>query len=133
MHRVDNSKYLLFLEFSKDLKSLIPVNDEIVKILTLALGEAKKGCSGYSDLKDTDSHFTEGCAYKGVHYTDCGAHSSNCDYLLPNGMITNSLAPYYLMWYREHIPESELDKIAELEKYYGKAIAPGSVKAKNKW
>lgn len=129
MHREDNSKYLLYLEFKKELKSPVPIDDELVKILTLAIGEAKKGTSRYSDPQDQGT-FVDGNAFRGSHRTDCGMMSSNCDYQLSNGMITNSLAPYYLMWYREHIPESELDKLAELERHYGKSV---QYKAKNMW
>jgi hypothetical protein len=33
-------------------------------------------------------------------------------------MITNSLAPFYLKWYRYSIPENDMKKIEELKKYY---------------
>ena len=35
-----------------------------------------------------------------------------------NGMITNSLAPFYLKWYRFSIPESEMMKVKELQDFY---------------
>jgi hypothetical protein len=50
--------------------------------------------------------------------TECGERSSNKDYLLENGMITNSLASFYLRWYRFDIPEIEMNKVHELVKFY---------------
>jgi hypothetical protein len=47
----------------------------------------------------------------GVHTTKCGKHSDNFDWILPNGVITNSLCKYYVRFYRAYIPESEIVKI----------------------
>lgn len=33
-------------------------------------------------------------------------------------MITNSLAPFYVQWYRYSIPESDMRKLNELKKFY---------------
>jgi len=119
MNRVDDSKYLLYLEFDKKDKREKPFNDEIVKLMYMALADAKEGTSKYSDPKDKGT-FDSGDAYLGVFTAADGARSTNCDYLLINGMITNSLAPYYLLWYRDVIPESEMEKVLQLEIAYGK-------------
>jgi hypothetical protein len=63
--------------------------------------------------------FRGGSGYKGTHRTECGERSSNTDHLLENGMITNSLAPFYLKWYRYSIPETEMKKVLQLKEFYG--------------
>ena len=117
MHREDNSKYLLFIEPKASEKLKEPINDDLTKMMEMALSKAKEGVSGYSTISDKGK-FREHCAYKGTHHTECGQRSSNCDYLLENGMIANSLAPFYLKWYRYSIPETEMEKVLELEKFY---------------
>ncbi len=52
--------------------------------------------------------------YKGFHITRCGIFSDNDDWLLPNGMITNSLCVYYIRYYRNFIPECEIEKINDI-------------------
>lgn len=134
MHREDNSKYLLYIEPSANDKVKEPINDELVQIMELALSKAKVGTASYSKLEDMGDgyefewnnqkrlvpSFREGGAYKGFHGTQCGERSSNRDYLLENGMITNSLAPFYLKWYRYSIPESEMKKVEQLINFYKK-------------
>lgn len=115
MHREDNSKYLLYIEPTKDQKSAEPNEDGLADILENLIKTAKSGAAWYRSLDD-EGTFNEGNAYRGFHMTDCGERSSNCDYLLENGMITNSLAPFYLRWYREAIPETEMNKINQLLK-----------------
>lgn len=115
MHRIDNSKYLLYIEPKKEEKSLEPNNDGLADIVENLIKNAKQGTARYSSLEDQGT-FQEGYGYKGVHYTECGERSSNHDYLLENGMITNSLAPFYLRWYRDAIPESEMKKVNQLLK-----------------
>jgi len=53
-------------------------------------------------------------ASAGVHKTRCGKYSDNVDWILPNGVITNSLCKYYIRFYREYIPSSEIAKISTL-------------------
>ena len=144
MHREDNSKYLLYIEPSANDKLKEPINDELVQIMELALSKAKVGTASYDKLEDMGDgyefkwparmavsfagddrkrlvpSFREGGAYKGFHGTGCGERSSNRDYLLENGMITNSLAPFYLKWYRYSIPESEMKKVEQLINFYKK-------------
>jgi hypothetical protein len=139
MHREDNSKYLLYIEPKVIDKLKEPINDELVKIMELALSKAKSGAASYSKLEDMGdgyefewndpkngtqkrlvTSFSEGNAYRGSHRTECGEKSSNKDYVLENGMITNSLAPFYLKWYRFAIPESEMRKVEQLVNFYKK-------------
>lgn len=133
MHRNDNSKYLLYIEPKASEKLQNPIEDELTQLMEMALSKSKRGGANYSDLKDLGDGYTwttsdgqerkahsfrEGDAWRGTHRTDCGQGSSNCDFLLENGMITNSLAPFYLKWYRYSIPENDMKKIEELKKYY---------------
>jgi hypothetical protein len=139
MHREDNSKYLLYIEPKAIDKLKEPINDELVEIMELALSKAKVGVASYSKLEDMGDvyefewndpkngtqkrlvpSFSEDGAYRGSHRTECGERSSNKDYLLENGMITNSLAPFYLKWYRFAISESEMRKVEQLVNFYKK-------------
>ena len=86
--------------------------------MELALSEAKEGTAWYSNPDDKGENFDEDDGYKGFHHTECGECSTNKDYQLKNGMITNSLAPFYLRWYRDVIPETEMSKIEQLKKFY---------------
>jgi hypothetical protein len=117
MHREDDSLYLLYIEPTKEQKSQEPVEDELVILMELALSESERGISPYSNLDDKGG-FRAGDSWKGWHTTDCGETSGNNDYQLKNGMITNSLAPFYLRWYRDAIPQTEMNKIEQLKKYY---------------
>ena len=134
MHREDSSKYLLYIEPKAVDKLKEPINDDLSQMMETALSKSKKGAASYSKLEDMGdgydwthngqtkkvSSFREGTAYRGSHRTECGERSSNCDFLLENGMITNSLAPFYLKWYRYSIPETEMKKVLELQKFYQK-------------
>jgi hypothetical protein len=132
MHREDNSKYLLYIEPKVNEKLTEPINDELVECMEMALSKSQKGAARYSDINDMGDgfdwnhngqirkvpSFSNRSAYKGSHRTECGERSSNCDYLLENGMITNSLAPFYLKWYRYSIPVSEMIKVEMLLEFY---------------
>ena len=118
MHRDDNSKYLLYIEPKASEKLQKPIEDELTQLMEMALSKSKRGGANYSDLEDPGNSFQEGSAWRGTHRTECGQGSSNCDFLLENGMITNSLAPFYLRWYRYSIPENDMKKIEGLKKYY---------------
>lgn len=118
MHREDESDYLLFIEPKKKEKLSIPVEDSLTYLIEKAISNGKFGTSNYSNLEDSGS-FREGRGgYKGFHITDCGETSRNNDILLENGMITNSLAPFYLKWYRNSIPETDIIKLMSLRKWY---------------
>lgn len=119
MHREDNSRFLLFIEPKKEQFQSIPAYSKYVAVLEDALAKAKKGISNYSNPGEPE-RFSEGAAYRGVHYTPCGQTSDNVDYLLENGMITNSLAAYYLLHYPTAIPASDLQKLEQLYNFYQK-------------
>lgn len=55
-----------------------------------------------------------GMSYRGWHQCACGAHSSNCDYSLPNGEMTNSLCVHYLAYHRSEVSELQLEKVNAL-------------------
>lgn len=78
-------------------RSAEPVIDELTRKMTAALRMA-----------------TPGPRYRGFHVCSCGAGSSNCDYTLPGGKQTNSLAVHYLALHRDEVPEGELAKVREL-------------------
>src|ERR1035437_3404159 len=132
MHRDDKSKYLLYIEPTKEEKLAEPIEDSLTELMKMAITKAQKGGVSYSKLDDmgdgTDftwrdvTHrvpsFHTGSMYKGVHRTDCGEHSTNCDFLLENAMITNSLATFYVRWYRNSITENDLNKLKELVNFY---------------
>ena len=117
MHRTDNSCFLLYIEPKKEEKSETPVDDEITMVMQVALSEAAHGTSNYYET-DERPVFNKGSGYKGYHCTDCDTKSASCDYLLQNGMITNSLCVFYLRYYRNAIPESEMKKVFDVVNYY---------------
>jgi hypothetical protein len=116
MNRNDKSNFLLYIEPTQDEKSLVPIDDDVTKLLTMALLKSKEGVANYSSVDEVE-RFTEG-GYRGFHITDCGKYSSNHDYELQNGMITNNLAPFYASWYRESISLNDWEKIIKLGKFY---------------
>lgn len=126
MNRIDNSRFLLYIEPKKEEKLEIPINDEITKIMKNACSEAEYGVSNYDKLNETENFISgfndygEIIKYYGFHETDCGVLSDCFDYLLKNGMITNSLCVFYLKYYRNTIPKSEMDKVMELISFYKK-------------
>lgn len=92
-------KYLLMIEPDKQgLPTTVPLEDELTAKLDAIYGVTQKSEYGY----------------KGFHFTKCGKQSDNRDYLLPNGMITNSLAQYYIRYYRPFIPQTEIEKIEQI-------------------
>lgn len=92
---------MLYINPDAEDKLKEPINDELTELMELALSRAKI--------------YTR---FRGWHRTKCGERSSNSDYQLENGMITNSLAPFYLRWYRYSIPEDDMLKVQELKDYY---------------
>ena len=116
MHRIDNSKFLLYIEPTVDQKSKEPVNDEITKIVAQCLKNSKPGTANYRNIESDGVHEADN-AWKGTHTTDCGERSDNKDHLLMNGMITNSLCVFYLQYYRDAIPSSEMSKVNDLCSY----------------
>lgn len=118
MKRDDNSKFLLYIEPSRGEKLTEPINDELTKLIEFAITRAKEGAANYSDISSGQVNFREGSGFRGTHRTDCGERSSNIDYLLENGMVTNSLATFYVKWYRYSIPENDMNKLKSLAFFY---------------
>ncbi len=76
-----------------------PLIDELTRKMTAALHKAK----------------LPPIAFAGVHSCKCGkAQSASSDFILPNGLFTNSLCIHYLAFHREAIPQEQLDKVANL-------------------
>lgn len=50
-------------------------------------------------------------SWMGFHRCRCGCHSTASNYMLPGGLITNSLCVHYLEFHRSEVPESELAKL----------------------
>lgn len=118
MHRTDTSRFLLFIELPANKKRLNPINDGFTRMMQITLNYSEKGLADYSDLNSKGCFTKTNKGYRGVHYTECGEHSSNQEYLLENGMITNSLAPFYLAYYRNSIPFNEIKKTIRLYLFY---------------
>lgn len=94
-------KYVMMIEPDKEgVKSEIPLDDNI----TIAMESLMEMCN------DTPL----GMRYRGFHSTLCNETSDNKDWVLPSGQITNSLASYYLRYYRPYVPECEIEKIKVL-------------------
>lgn len=85
---------ILYIEPSR-LTSAEPVIDELTKKMTSAFRLALPGLG-----------------YRGWHTCACGAKSSNRDYKLPNGEMTNSLCVHYLAYHRDGVPKTQLEKIS---------------------
>jgi hypothetical protein len=104
---------ILYVEPSRDI-SLKPVIDELTRKMTAALRQSQSGT-----FNPASQQFRVGSGFRGTHECACGVRSSNCDYRLPNGEITNSLCVHYLAWHRDELSPEQLDKVAALE--YGEA------------
>lgn len=92
-----SDQYFLQIEPDRDAKPCGPIDDDITKAVKYILSCAEAGTR-----------------YRGFHVTKCGQASGSQDLILPNGMITNSLALYYIRFYRHAIPEEEFKKIADI-------------------
>lgn len=121
MVRDDKSKFLLYIEPHPDEKLSEPVDDVVTNVMELAFSKSRAGVANYSQ-RGEEERFRTGSGYKGVHGNGDGKRSTNNDYLLENGMITNSLCVYYLQWYRNSICENDWLKLQQLAKYYGTDI-----------
>lgn len=104
MIKIDNPKMLLYIEPKKEEKLFKPIIDDIVRKFKSIYSKAQEGTC-------YRQHFNMDSGYRVVHTTECGERSTNKDYLLENGMVTNSLALFYLKYYRNSIPQSEHDKL----------------------
>jgi hypothetical protein len=92
-----DNKHLMMIEPPLDKRSEKPIHDELTHIAEQVL----KACT-------LSEH-----GYRGTHRTPCGMKSSNRDHYTPMGRTTNSLLAYYVQWYRNAIPEAEIDKLKQ--------------------
>ena len=115
MIRDDNSKFLLYMEPNTKLEE--PIDDEWTVLMFKAFEESEPGAANYSSVEE-DAIFRSGSAFKGVHRCSCGEIGGNQDYLLKNGMITNSLCVHYLRWHRNEMSENDWLKLKMLKQYY---------------
>jgi len=97
---------LLYIE-PQGKKEPVPVVDGLTRRMAAALNKAIAGTK-------SRGHFEVDGRFRGWHTCACGAMSSNQDYLLSNGMITNSLCVHYLAMHRGEVPEAELRKVLTL-------------------
>lgn len=93
---VTDDKHLLMIEPQNEATK--PIRDLLTSMTLFVVSNAKPS-----------NH-----AYKGIHRCVCGEISDNRDWILPNGMITNSLAYHYITQHRAEVPEEELDKLRKL-------------------
>ncbi len=121
MKRDDNSKFLLYIEPENSEKSEQPIDDDLTKLIEFALNNSITGAANYSELNGEPLHRKEG-GWRGCHTVDCGKCSTNHDYLLENGLITNSLAVFYISNYRSSIKRNDWLKIEDLIDFYQKDI-----------
>ncbi len=91
---------LLFIE-PKHPASPTPVIDGLTRRMCAALRTAKPG----------DYLFSASC---GIHRCVCGAVSTNCNYTLENGEVTNSLCVHYVAFHRNEVPAEQLARVAAL-------------------
>ncbi|MDP3981370.1 MAG: hypothetical protein Q8Q33_08170 [Chlamydiota bacterium] len=96
-----SDKGILYIEPSAT-TSPQPIIDELTRKMTAAYRQS-----------------TRGPAFRGSHTCGCGAHSDNCEHILPDGVETNSLCVHYLAYHRDEIPAAQLDKVRQLT--YGEA------------
>lgn len=120
MNRTESKLFLLYIEPDIRQKSAQPVDDEWTHFMARAVNEGKVGIADYSDPENPTSEpiFYENDRWRGTHRTPCGNYSDDQDRKLMNGMFTNSLAPFYLRWYRSAISEAEWQKIRDLHDFY---------------
>lgn len=102
MHNLANIYVLMIEPDIEGKKSKKPIEDN----LTMVVDKLMAMCV-FKDIR-----------YRGTHRTNCGEKSDNKDWILPGGQITNSLAPYYIRYYRPYIPECEIIKIKKLSEEY---------------
>lgn len=88
---------VLYFEPSEKV-SLAPVIDELTRRMTASLRAAEASSR----------------SFLGYHACACGSISKAHDFILSDGLITNSLCVHYLAWHRDEVPQRELEKVAKL-------------------
>ena len=68
----------------------------------------RRMCAAFRKAEESDY------AYAGTHICICGAESSDVDYHMPNGMMTNALCVHYVAHHRDEVPQRHLSIIEEL-------------------
>ena len=104
------------------------IDDDLVSFINALLVANKSTISGlwyYGDKNSKLEDFVSGDGWKGLHYVDDFMTSSNRDYKLEAGFVTNSCAAYYLKHYRNQIPQSEIEKLKKLCEYHGQPWGRG--------
>lgn len=110
-------KGLLFIE-PQNPASADPVIDSLTRRMTAALNGSVGGTNDGWQGK-----FHPGGGWRGVHTCVCGVNSSNKNFQLEDGTITNSLCVHYLAHHRNEVPESELAKVRSLPSYEAEPTA----------
>ena len=119
----DDRKFFLFCEPLLEQKHGFAINDEYTSLVRMAMTEAKIGKSNFKEPGVPEPIFKVGNKHRGTHKTCDGIISDQYDYQLKNGLITNCLCVYYLMWYRLAICKQDWDKIKDLQRFYGRSQA----------
>lgn len=92
---------LLFIEPS-DRPSTEPLIDDLTRRMQAAWNARVSPNSGF----------------RGVHTCRCGEQSDNKNHTVHaadgTALVTNSLCVHYLMYHRDEVPESELEKVRQL-------------------
>lgn len=112
-----NENLLLFIEPKLEDKHT-EIKDSLVMIMLFAISKGKKGIIDYRSNNINIENFEVGGAYRGFHTNCDGETSANYEILLENGLITNSLAPHYLKYFRNSIPKVEIEKLKSLVSFY---------------
>ncbi len=113
MHREDESRFVLYIHPPLDQKLAEPIDDDLTRKVEAAFAQAVSGAANYSQVGQPE-RFDRGNGWRGWHQAEPGVYSDNHDYLLPNGLITNSLCIHYVRWYRNSIPATDLRKLLTL-------------------
>lgn len=88
-----------------------PHDDDLTRGMQALLDEAKQNTGTFEKRLCI---FYKGRATMGGHKCCCGAASTNVDYLVAPGVVTNSLCVHYLQCHRDEIRSSDMDLVREL-------------------
>ena len=113
----EHKLHLLFIEPSRVEKLETPIEDELTSLVQMAYD--RKTAEGFLTPQGV---FNDKIRSKGWHSTDCGQHSTSVNYLLENGMVTNSLCVFYVKYYRNSIQSDDIEKLKQLAEFYSVEI-----------
>jgi len=119
--KVETSNCMLYIHPTK--KGLDePILDELtMKVLHAVRNKTAKG------VLHQDGSFSKDISTKGVHHcTACGGniHSGSQDIMLPNGLITNTLAVHYVAKHRGELTQEDITKINTLAECADTCVPP---------